>query len=75
MAKDNSLSQFKTFQEMSGLPLLSFLKTIEKRIISQAMDESEGNVALAAKILGLNRTTLHMKLRQYFIEGKYGTTQ
>jgi sigma-54 specific flagellar transcriptional regulator A len=37
---------------------------IEKKLVSQAMDRSQGVVAHAARLLGLRRTTLVEKLRK-----------
>lgn len=40
---------------------------LEKMVIEKALHESGGNQLMAAKILGLNRNTLHTKLRKYNI--------
>jgi transcriptional regulator with PAS, ATPase and Fis domain len=37
----------------------------EKRIIASALDKARGNKAIAAKHLGINRTTLYSKLEKY----------
>jgi transcriptional regulator of acetoin/glycerol metabolism len=40
------------------------LQELEKRAIQRAMDQSEGNMAAAARLLGVDRTTLWRKLRR-----------
>jgi hypothetical protein len=41
-----------------GLGLATYLDTLERSLIQQALDRTGGNKAQAAKLLGLNRTTL-----------------
>ncbi|MBA3582159.1 MAG: sigma-54-dependent Fis family transcriptional regulator [Gammaproteobacteria bacterium] len=48
-----------------GVDLKNFLADLEKDLLQQALDKSEGVVAQAAKLLGLGRTTLVEKLRKY----------
>ncbi len=48
-----------------GMDLKEHLNTLESSLIRQALDESNGVVAAAAKRLGLGRTTLVEKLRKY----------
>jgi DNA-binding NtrC family response regulator len=50
-----------------GINLREFLAAQEAGLIRQALDEAEGVVAQAAKLLGLRRTTLVEKLRRYGI--------
>ena len=47
-----------------GLDLRAHLLTIERRLIEQALERSNGTVAHAARLLGLRRTTLVEKLRK-----------
>ena len=47
------------------LSLKRALKTSEKEIILNALEESKGNRKKAAKVLGINRTTLYNKMRKY----------
>ncbi len=49
----------------AGFDLRAYLEGIEQRLISRAMQDSEGTVAQAARLLGLRRTTLVEKLRKY----------
>lgn len=48
--------------------LKSLLEDLETRLIRQALDEANGVVAQAAKMLGLRRTTLVEKMRKFGIE-------
>ncbi len=45
--------------------LRAHLDTIERRLIEQALQRSDGIVAHAARLLGLRRTTLVEKLRKF----------
>ena len=49
----------------NGLDLRSHLGRIEKELIRRALDESNGTVAQAARLLNLRRTTLVEKLRKH----------
>ncbi|MGB9840301.1 sigma-54 interaction domain-containing protein, partial [Thermovenabulum sp.] len=40
----------------------------EKNLISKALTESKGNISLAAKLLGIHRTTLWRKMKKYNID-------
>jgi sigma-54 specific flagellar transcriptional regulator A len=51
-----------------GLDLKAHLNTLEQSLIQQALDESEGVVAHAAKRLHMRRTTLVEKLRKYGLQ-------
>ena len=48
-----------------GLDLRAHLGTIERDLIRRAMDQADGTVAQAARLLKLRRTTLVEKLRRY----------
>jgi len=37
----------------------------ERRLVLRVLEEEEGNVSRAARVLGINRTTLYNKLRRY----------
>jgi sigma-54 specific flagellar transcriptional regulator A len=50
-----------------GIDLKDYLETLEQSLIQQALAESNGVVAQAAKLLRLRRTTLVEKLRKYGI--------
>ena len=47
-----------------GVDLYAVLGEIEDRLIREALERSGGNKNQAAKILGLNRTTLVEKLKK-----------
>jgi sigma-54 specific flagellar transcriptional regulator A len=51
----------------SGLDLREHLGNIEKQLIRSALDQTDGTVAHAARLLNLRRTTLVEKLRKYEI--------
>lgn len=40
----------------------------EKRLIEEALMRSTGNQILAARLLGINRNTLHIKIKKLGIE-------
>jgi sigma-54 specific flagellar transcriptional regulator A len=48
-----------------GLDLREYLCNIEKQLIRTALDQTDGTVAHAARLLKLRRTTLVEKLRKY----------
>jgi sigma-54 dependent transcriptional regulator, flagellar regulatory protein len=49
----------------TGLDLREYLGNIEKQLIRSALDQADGTVAHAARLLKLQRTTLVEKLRKY----------
>jgi len=61
-------------------PLSERLADEERREIVAAVDKSSGNIALAARLLGINRSTLYYRLRKHGLEhllptkGVVGTT-
>jgi sigma-54 specific flagellar transcriptional regulator A len=57
-----------------GLDLKAHLNTLEQSLIQQALDESDGVVAHAAKRLHMRRTTLVEKLRKYGLHRQQETT-
>jgi sigma-54 dependent transcriptional regulator, flagellar regulatory protein len=48
-----------------GVPLKQRLADIERKLILQALERSEGNVSKTARLLSLQRTTLIEKLNKY----------
>jgi sigma-54 specific flagellar transcriptional regulator A len=50
-----------------GLEMRDYLNAIERCLIDQALERSQGVVAHAARLLGLRRTTLVEKLRKFAI--------
>ncbi len=57
-----------------GLDLKAHLNTLEQSLIQQALDESDGIVAHAAKRLHMRRTTLVEKLRKYGLQRQTEST-
>ena len=57
-------SSDNSFLPESGLDLRAHLLTIERSLITQALDRTGGTVAHAARLLHLRRTTLVEKLRK-----------
>ncbi len=49
----------------NGMDLKEYLNNLESDLIKQALDECDGVVAHAAKLLNIRRTTLVEKLRKY----------
>ena len=43
------------------------LEAHERMVIQQALKEQQGNVSAAAKVLGINRSTLYQKMKKYGI--------
>ncbi len=57
-----------------GIDLKAHLNELEQDLIRQALDESDGVVAHAAKRLKMRRTTLVEKLRKFGMHRNYETT-
>lgn len=55
------------FIEKNGVLYKTVLEAVEKPLIEQALERSEGNQLKAAKILGLNRNTLRTKIKKLSI--------
>jgi two-component system response regulator HydG len=53
--------------ENVGVPSGSTLKEAEKEIILRTLEETGGNRTHTAKILGISRRTLQLKLKEYGI--------
>jgi sigma-54 specific flagellar transcriptional regulator A len=53
---------------VEGFDLKTYITNIEVKIIQDALDNTDGVIAHAAKNLGLRRTTLAEKIRKYNIE-------
>ena len=52
------------------LPLLGFLHSIEKGLIEEALARTTGNRARAARLLGIQRSTLVEKCRRFGLTRK-----
>jgi two-component system, NtrC family, nitrogen regulation response regulator GlnG len=44
------------------------ISSIEKSVIIKALEQSSGNQLSAARLLGMNRNTLHKKIVQFSID-------
>lgn len=65
--KVDDVSLFKETIEanpQSGAPVLS-LDEVEKRAIQRALEYTKGDRAMAAQLLGVGRTTLYRKIKEY----------
>lgn len=49
----------------SSSPATLNLEAHEKMVIQQALREQQGNISAAAKVLGINRSTLYQKMKKY----------
>jgi len=52
----------------NGTALRGTLRDLERRAIVQALDDAAGNRSAAARSLGIDRSTLRRKLKEYDIE-------
>lgn len=52
----------------SGIDLYEELHRFEVRLIQQALEETDGHQVQAARLLGLNITTLNAKIKRYGID-------
>ena len=62
--KDLQLEQAKPGVPASGT-LKAVNETEEERLVREAMERSNGNISVAAKMLGVSRPTLYSKLKKY----------
>ena len=52
------------FTEKKGVLYKTVLEAVEKPLIEQALERTEGNQLKAARVLGLNRNTLRAKIKK-----------
>lgn len=50
-----------------AINLQSALELFETQLIRIALGQAKGNISHAARLLGVNRTTLHEKMRRHHI--------
>lgn len=55
------------FAEKKGILYKAVLEAVEKPLIEQTLERTEGNQLKAARILGLNRNTLRTKIKKLMI--------
>lgn len=66
---DSTLQSTSLSLPESGIDLKRHLATIERRMIENALTQSDGVVQHAARMLGIGRTTLVEKIRRYDLNG------
>lgn len=49
------------------IPIGTTLREAEKLIIEATLHYTDGNISQAAKMLGIDRSTLHQKIKSYSI--------
>ncbi|MFK8029911.1 MAG: sigma-54 dependent transcriptional regulator [Gammaproteobacteria bacterium] len=69
MANEEAVVNTETLLPGDGLDLREHLSNVEKNLICQALEATNGTVASAARLLNLGRTTLVEKLRKYELSG------
>jgi transcriptional regulator of acetoin/glycerol metabolism len=57
--------QYASAERLSEVDELVPLETLEKRAIFRALQETSGDKLAAARLLGIGKTTLYRKLKQY----------
>jgi two-component system response regulator HydG len=57
--------QYTTSEKLSDVDELVPLEILERRAIFRALQETSGDKLAAARLLGIGKTTLHRKLKQY----------
>ena len=62
---DGSSGLFDPAAVMAAGGLVAARQEFEKRCITAALAEAEGNVSQAARLLGIDRTNLHKKIQAY----------
>lgn len=56
------------YREKKGVLYKSILEVIEKPLIEDVLERTEGNQLKAAKILGINRNTIRAKIKKLSID-------
>jgi two-component system nitrogen regulation response regulator GlnG len=56
------------FFEKEGVLYRSVLQIVEKPLIEQVLERTEGNQLMAARILGINRNTIRAKIKKLGID-------
>ncbi|HEV8147233.1 MAG TPA: sigma-54 dependent transcriptional regulator [Bryobacteraceae bacterium] len=65
----NAESDVPTPPSFGGIPTVIPLMELERRAIMNALDYTKGDRAVAAHLLGIGRTTLYRKLKEYQLAG------
>ncbi len=56
------------YREKKGVLYKSILEAVEKPLIEDVLERTEGNQLKAAKILGINRNTIRTKIKNLSID-------
>ena len=56
------------FREKKGVLYKTVLEAVEKPLIEQTLERTEGNQIMAARILGINRNTIRAKIKKLGID-------
>jgi len=56
------------FDEKKGILYKSIVEAVEKPLIEQTLERTEGNQLKAARILGINRNTMRTKIKKLGID-------
>jgi transcriptional regulator with GAF, ATPase, and Fis domain len=69
LLKEIKRLEMTPFTDISeGIDLSDELRRFEIRLIQRALEETGGHQAQAARLLGINVTTLHSKIKRYGIK-------
>ena len=60
----SAVSSLKIPEIGSGIDMAQILTTVEKTVINEALNKANGVIAEAARLLNMNRTTLHERMRR-----------
>ena len=67
--KEKVIQLSKSFyDEKKGILHKSILEAVEKPLIEDVLERTEGNQLKAAKILGINRNTIRTKIKKLSID-------
>ncbi len=66
MALSRSAAPAAAGQDQAAVPILPLVE-LEKRAIAQTLDYTKGDRVMAANLLGIGRTTLYRKIKEYAI--------
>ncbi len=62
--------ELRTAAAGDGAPKLTYLEQLERKAIVEMLEASGGNRLNAAKMLGISKTTLYKKLKDYRLDGE-----
>ena len=68
LGNGNAVQQLGLYVPSEGLDMPETLENLERQILAQALRKADGNKAAAARLLGLNRTTLVEKVKRLKVD-------